>query len=277
MANMVLYDRRIILTVVLTSATLAIYIGCHVYYTNGQRRSLLPVITVGKINRYHVTMDKAPRKNRTLASQLAPSQLPEVGEINRYYVTTDKSPRKKKNHLTSLQIKDTIRQLGISNLTSEVAQQQFVKCAATSIMRTSPITIPPSHQHCKEMSFKSSGPIVALASFPGSGNSWVRQLLESATGIYTGAVYCDKSYIERGMIGEGVYTENVIAIKIHYAPSEAKELLNHDKAIYIIRSPFGAILSEQNRLHGKKTEKTAPSSLGTSVRHTFEANLTFGM
>ena len=29
---------------------------------------------------------------------------------------------------------------------------------------------------------------VALASFPGSGNTWVRQLLEQATGVCTGKV-----------------------------------------------------------------------------------------
>ena len=41
---------------------------------------------------------------------------------------------------------------------------------------------------------------MALASFEGSGNSWVRQLLESATGIYTGSVYYDPAYVKVGMI-----------------------------------------------------------------------------
>ena len=50
------------------------------------------------------------------------------------------------------------------------------------------------------MSFQSSGSVIVLASFPGSGNSWVRQLLESATGIYTGALYCDGAYVRAGMI-----------------------------------------------------------------------------
>ena len=31
----------------------------------------------------------------------------------------------------------------------------------------------------------------ALASFPGSGNTWVRFLIESATGIFTGSRYKD--------------------------------------------------------------------------------------
>ena len=32
-----------------------------------------------------------------------------------------------------------------------------------------------------------------LASFPGSGNTWVRLLLEDASGFYTGSVYADGS------------------------------------------------------------------------------------
>ena len=32
---------------------------------------------------------------------------------------------------------------------------------------------------------------LALASYPGSGNTWIRWLIEAATGIYTGSVYKD--------------------------------------------------------------------------------------
>lgn len=35
--------------------------------------------------------------------------------------------------------------------------------------------------------------LIMLASFPGSGNTWVRLLLEDASGYYTGSVYTDKS------------------------------------------------------------------------------------
>ena len=102
------------------------------------------------------------------------------------------------------------------------------------------------------MTFQNSGPIVALGSFPGSGNSWVRQLLESATGVYTGSMYCDKSYVEEGMIGEGVTTNSVIVVKTHASPNVAKQVINHDKAIYIVRNPFESILSNYNRHLGKK-------------------------
>ncbi len=33
------------------------------------------------------------------------------------------------------------------------------------------------------------GPLTALASYPGSGNTWLRYLLQQSTGIATGSVY----------------------------------------------------------------------------------------
>jgi len=91
----------------------------------------------------------------------------------------------------------------------------------------------PLHQPCKKMSFKTGGPVVALGSYPGSGNSWIRQLLETATGIYVGAIYCDCSYVREGMVGEGIQTENVIAIKTHRQSPSILSRTTADKAIYI--------------------------------------------
>ena len=38
----------------------------------------------------------------------------------------------------------------------------------------------------------SSLPIYPLASYPGSGNTWVRYLIEGLTGVFTGDIYQDK-------------------------------------------------------------------------------------
>ena len=43
----------------------------------------------------------------------------------------------------------------------------------------------------------------ALASYPGSGNTWLRFLIEGATGIYTGSVYMAPGIVEAGHQGEG--------------------------------------------------------------------------
>ena len=184
-------------------------------------------------------------------------------------------------HLSSLQVEDLVRQLGVSNLTSRKVQEEFLKCGGMLTLRQlkdplpeTPIPVIPSHQHCKNMSFKSSGPVVSLSSVPGSGNSWVRQLLESATGIYTGSVWCDSSYVNAGMIGEGVDTNNVLGIKLHYYnAADTKRVLNNDKSIYIVRSPFGAILSEHTRNVARNSEKYL--SLGDS--HVIEVDFKYGM
>ena len=58
---------------------------------------------------------------------------------------------------------------------------------------------------------------VALASFPGSGNTWVRGLLEQTTGICTGSVYCDTSLRRSGgFIGESIRSGAVLVTKTHY-------------------------------------------------------------
>ena len=56
-----------------------------------------------------------------------------------------------------------------------------------------------------------------MASLPGSGNTWVRLLLEDATGIYTGSVYIDKSLGKSGFLGEYEDQESgtTIAVKCH--------------------------------------------------------------
>ena len=188
--------------------------------------------------------------------------------------------------LSSSQVTDVIKWIGVNNLTMRKSQENFLRCAgigrfrklrgknvecqhlpSLSLIQSSQV------QRCKNMSFQQSGPIVALSSIPGSGNSWVRQLLESATGIYTGAVYCDSSYVKAGMIGEGIDTNNVLAIKAHYSPTFVKKLLNMDKAIYIVRSPFGAILSENNRNIARTSKKYA--SVGDS--HIIEVDYKYGM
>ena len=186
------------------------------------------------------------------------------------------------NKLSSPQLEDLLKQMGISNLTSKRAQIGFIDCAGMFLLQklkgkqpSSPIPIPPSHQHCKNMSFKRSGPLVGLISFPSSGNSWVRQLLEAATGIYTGAAtgYCDLYYVKAGMIGENVGTNNVLVVKAHGSPTQIKDIAkNPQKVIYLVRNPFEVILAEKNR-------NTAMMSKNYTGRnnHIVEVDFNYGM
>ncbi|VFV32418.1 Hypothetical predicted protein [Lynx pardinus] len=45
--------------------------------------------------------------------------------------------------------------------------------------------------------------LIALASFPGAGNTWARHLIELATGFYTGSYYFDGSLYNKGEEAEG--------------------------------------------------------------------------
>ena len=152
-----------------------------------------------------------------------------------------------------------VTHVGLENL-MQASQHQFLQCAGASVShndfvnKSNAIQFPLTHQPCKKMSFQHDGPIVALGSYPGSGNSWVRQLLEAATGIYTGAIYCDHSYVRAGMIGEGIQTGNVIAVKTHRQPPSVLPLTKADKAIYIIRNPFECIAAEWARNHKGKSK-----------------------
>ena len=50
-------------------------------------------------------------------------------------------------------------------------------------------------ERCKPLKFlpvRSGVKRSALASFPGSGNSWTRHMIEQATGIYTGSAHQDR-------------------------------------------------------------------------------------
>ena len=58
-------------------------------------------------------------------------------------------------------------------------------------------------------------PLVALASFPGSGNTWVRGLLQKATRVCTGATYCDISLRVQGFPAEGVSSPSTLVVKTH--------------------------------------------------------------
>ena len=53
-----------------------------------------------------------------------------------------------------------------------------------------------------------------LISFPGSGNTWMRLLIEYSTGIYSGSIYADKSLFEI-MPGEPFCDSSVGVVKVH--------------------------------------------------------------
>lgn len=109
------------------------------------------------------------------------------------------------------------------------------------------------------------GKAIALASFPGSGNTWLRYLLQQATGnptscldklnrlcnvtgYYTGSVYKDYGLLKNGFPAENVSNGSVLVVKTHEWGFKAKSKFS--KAILLIRSPAAAIQAEFNRQSG---------------------------
>ncbi|XP_037049867.1 WSCD family member AGAP003962 [Bradysia coprophila] len=90
--------------------------------------------------------------------------------------------------------------------------------------------------------------LIALASFPGSGNTWLRYLLQQATGIYTGSVYKDFGLLKSGFPAENIFNSSVLIVKTHEWGPNAWE--HFGKAILLVRDPDKAIIAEFNRQSG---------------------------
>ncbi|XP_046655773.1 WSC domain-containing protein 1-like [Daphnia pulicaria] len=95
-------------------------------------------------------------------------------------------------------------------------------------------------------------PPVALASFPGSGNTWVRGLIEAASGIYTGSIYKDANLYLHGFWGElADWNAGVtVAQKTHDSGADHVRSFSGGRSIFLNRNPYEAILSFHNFLYG---------------------------
>ncbi|VVC96392.1 unnamed protein product [Leptidea sinapis] len=110
----------------------------------------------------------------------------------------------------------------------------------------------PSVDWCKELKLRipPSQNVVALVSYPGSGNTWLRYLLQQAT------VYMDYGLKLHGFPAENVTDGSVLVVKTHETPTTNRK---YDSAILLIRNPRDALLADFNRLH-KGHIGTAPKS-----------------
>ncbi|XP_059095768.1 WSCD family member CG9164-like [Tigriopus californicus] len=129
-----------------------------------------------------------------------------------------------------------------------------------SIFRQPPITAPQQQnttEWCQPLHFKAEpGPVVALASFPGSGNTWFRYLLQQASGIMTGSVFKNLNLLRNGFPGENIANGSVSVIKLHKTTIQRMEAF--DKLILLVRDPLPAILAEFNRQAGGQVGYAPP-------------------
>lgn len=86
---------------------------------------------------------------------------------------------------------------------------------------------------------------VLLASFPRSGSTWMRLMLEAATGLCTGSLFEDELLRGLGLACEGA-TDDVVVVKTH-APIKPKgprgRVDGYAGAVVLVRDPLDAIVS----------------------------------
>ncbi|XP_041350560.1 WSC domain-containing protein 1-like [Gigantopelta aegis] len=125
----------------------------------------------------------------------------------------------------------------------------LTKSASPWMSHHGPFYFPANRWTCKPVRV-SPRPLTltALASFPGSGNTWVRHLVQQATGIATGSLYNDTSLRLQGFPGEGQVSRHVIFVKSHEWGKQIRS--KFEKAILLVREPYGTLLAEFNRRHG---------------------------
>ncbi|CAH1802203.1 unnamed protein product [Owenia fusiformis] len=118
-------------------------------------------------------------------------------------------------------------------------------------------------------------PLTTLTSFPGSGNTWVRHLIQQLTGIYTGSVYYDKGLEKRGFPAEALDDPtdgSVIAIKCH----NARRVFH--RMIALIRDPRDALIANFKRMHsaGHKTDLSKARFFQPALLKEFSTKCTKG-
>ena len=146
---------------------------------------------------------------------------------------------------------------GLSHL-DHVSLSRYYLCKPSKVLLLPNNTL--SRKQCNKRKFlDQTSPIVALVSFHGSGNTWVRHLIEQATGVFTGSIYCDPG-LKVAFPGESVVSGNVIVTKTHRCdsvelPDDIQMFTGkriYDKAILLVRNPYDALISEANRRWNSK-------------------------
>ncbi|XP_052766850.1 WSCD family member GA21586-like [Mya arenaria] len=107
---------------------------------------------------------------------------------------------------------------------------------------------------CKHRQVKLSErrlPLTGLLSFPGSGNTWTRHLIQQMTGIGTSSVYCDSGLRSKGFPFEcNRELGKTIVVKAH----DTKDLVRFQKIILLVRNPYDALLSYATYSKGGHTK-----------------------
>eukprot|EP00057_Strongylocentrotus_purpuratus_P032628 XP_788295.3 PREDICTED: WSC domain-containing protein 2 [Strongylocentrotus purpuratus] len=125
---------------------------------------------------------------------------------------------------------------------------QYHNCGGNKFMSVYRTSVPDARCTSIKLGTPGTLPLIALASYPRSGNTWTRQLIEKATGIYTGSVYWTTERLME--ISKKVFPggnvdykgKSTICVKTHM--SEFGHVGQFEGAIMLIRNPYRAIVAE---------------------------------
>lgn len=192
-------------------------------------------------------------------SQIQNDEKPKILLKKDYEKITQKKEELEMSKLPEFKIKQE-RQL--SGIISAAEEAEKFKDLPRKPKNTVPI--PP----CGQKTFGHDFPMTAIHSFMGAGNTWLRHLIETATGFYTGSAFRDSSLYKGGFKGEFQEVSSygkVIGIKVHN-PFDAKgerqtyELIKKQswtKCVILLRNPFDTFKAEFNRYVSKGHTATA--------------------
>lgn len=110
-----------------------------------------------------------------------------------------------------------------------------------------------------------------LASFPGSGNTWTRLMVEYASGLLTGSIY-DDDQLKASLPAEGNRnTSAVVLVKAHVMPRQYLGLVRTTKVVLVVRHPLDAIWAEFQRrvASDDRSHVNVVQHLGPNLRRLF--------
>lgn len=116
-----------------------------------------------------------------------------------------------------------------------------------------------------------------VVSYPRSGNTLMRTLLEKVTGVVTGSDtrpdrFLSLELAERhGLVGEGVtHPSQVAFVKTHWPERTGNQVFKGKRAILLVRNPYDAIDSYWNLNVTKSHTKTVAESVYERFQNKFE-------
>lgn len=116
-----------------------------------------------------------------------------------------------------------------------------------------------------------------LVSYPRSGNTLMRTLLEKVTGVVTGSDtrpdrFLSLELAERhNLVGEGVTHPSMVAfVKTHWPERTGNQVFKGKRAILLVRNPYDAIDSYWNLNMTKSHTKTVTESVYERFQNKFE-------